>query len=1297
MPPDQSNMKCIDTTSRWSGSEVAIIGMAGRFAGAPNIEAFWNNLRDGVESISSFGDKQLLASGVDPEALKNPRYVKAGSILEGIENFDAEFFGFSPRAAAAMDPQHRIFLECVWEAIETAGYDAERYKGPISVFAGASLSSYLFNNLGANLKAYALSGMYESYLHNAPDSLTTLAAYKLNLKGACYNVGTFCSTSLVAVHLACQSLLNLECDLAIAGGVRVAVPQYSGYWYEQGSIVSPDGHCRPFDAKAEGTVFGNGVAAVVLKRLKDALDDGDSIDAVILGSATNNDGALKVSYAAPSVAGQAEVIAEALANANVPQETITYVEAHGTGTALGDPIEVAALTRAFREGTGKSGFCALGSVKSNIGHTDAVSGVSGLVKAVLSLKHRQIPPTLHFQAPNPDIDFANSPFYVASSLLDWKTENFPRRAGVSSFGIGGTNAHVVLQEAPIIPVSDASREHQLLVLSAKTGSALEAATRNLATFLKTNPDAKIADAAYTLQTGRKVFNHRRFVVCRGPQDAAAALEAPEGQRRVTAFQETTSPEITFMFSGQGSQYADMGAELYKSEGRFREQVDLCSEILEPHLGLDIRKLLYPANGSSETAGVRLNETAITQPALFLTEYALAQLWIGWGVRPASMIGHSIGEYVAACLSGVFSLEDALAVVAARGRLMQSQPKGSMLAVTLADTEVRRLINGNHLSVAAVNAPALCSVSGTEQEVARFREKLHERNVESRSLHTSHAFHSSMMDPILGEFRDLLDQVKRQPPKIPFISNVSGTWITPEDAMSAEYWVRHSRETVQFSAGARELLRKSNQVFLEVGPGRTLSTFVRQHQNGSPKQPVLSSLRHPQEQSADEAFILETVGKLWLAGVAIDWPGFHKGQKRRRIPLPTYPFERRRHWIDPAEPPRGYFAVRSALTGAQENVPSLADTSNKNEELLLRGAASNGKQRDLPDALEQQLAGVWENLLGVHPIEPTKNFFDLGGNSLTAVRLFSEIRRLTGKSLPLATLFEAPTIEKLAEVLRKDSSTWSSLVTIQPGGSQLPLFLIHGAEGNVLLYRKLAQYLEPNQPVYGFQSKGLSGSEDFLTSIEEMAAHYIKHLSVVQPHGPYRLGGYCLGGMVALEMARQLKASGEQVGLVALIDTYNPAAVPRGSLSRFPGLYLLQDLWFHAANMCFVASKGRWRFFREKWNVEVARAGVRVRALQHAMKSKNGSGVRSQYPHMVAKRINDVAALQYIPKPYSGRVVLIRPKWNFWGLDRSTFGWSEVIKEGLEVREMPVFPKGLLVEPFVQGLAHELEVCLKGAQ
>jgi len=1285
-----------ETFDRLSGSEIAIIGMAGRFAGAPGIEAFWNNLRDGVESITFFTDEQLLASGVDPKALQSSRYIKAGSVLEGVEFFDAAFFGFNPREAAAMDPQHRLFLECVWEAIETAGYDAERYKGAISVFAGASMSSYLINNLYANPEAFALAGMQQSFLSNVQDSLATLIAYKLNLKGACYTVGTFCSTSLVAVHLACQSLLNFECDMAVAGGVTVLVPQHTGYWYQEGLIVSPDGHCRPFDAKAQGTVFGNGLGAVVLKRLKDSLADGDPVDAVILGSATNNDGSLKVSYTAPSVAGQAEVIVEALANADVQPETITYVETHGTGTALGDPTEVAALARAFRSGTQQKGFCALGSVKSNIGHLDAAAGVAGLIKTVLALKNKQIPPTLHFHEPNPNIDFESSPFYVNSTLSEWKSDGLPRRAGVSSFGIGGTNAHVILQEAPVTEPSGPSRPHQLLVLSAKTRSALETETRNLTKFFKRHPDLKLPDAAYTLQVGRRAFNHRRIIVCPDVEDAVSALEAVDSKRIATAYQDKRNPPVTFMFSGQGAQYVGMGSELYRTESRFREQIDRCSEILQSHLSLDIREILYPDNAGAEEAARRLNQTAITQPALFVVEYALARLWMAWGVHPADMVGHSIGEYVAACLAGVFPLEDALALVAARGRLMQSLPGGSMLAVRLPEKDVRSFID-NELSLAAINSPSLCTVSGAGKAVEDLKERLSERNVDCRRLHTSHAFHSSMMDPVMEAFTDEVKRARRNPPRIPFVSNVTGTWITPDEAMAPGYWAKHLRHTVRFSDGVRELLKEPNRVFLEVGPGQTLSTLVKQHLKESENKIVLSSIRHPHEQESDVAFILSTLGRLWLAGVEVDWFGFYEKERRHRLRLPTYPFERQRYWVEPAEPARGYFAAQAGLTRKQESLPRPAEPEIMQEELAPRDSELQSDYAAPRNDVERKVVDIWQRLLGVKHIGIHDNFFDLGGNSLTAAGLFAEIERLFGRRLPLPTLYKAPTVEELANILREEeqAAPWACLVEIQSSGSRPPFFLVHGAGGNVLIYRDLARRLGADQPVYGLQSQGLDGRQPFLTRIEDMASRYVEEIRAVRPSGPYLLGGYCMGGSVALEMAQQLHAQGEQVALLALFETYNYSKVGPLSLLTKTVLFI-QKIGFHWRNFLLLPSKNKWTFIKEKVKIAKGRSKVWFGMVTSMLGRKLHLGNRECWTLFDLWEINDRAAAEYEPKVYPGRITQFLPLKGYSCHDHPEVHWDNLAGGGLETCRLPVYPAGMLVEPFVELLAAKLKGCIDKA-
>ncbi|MEM7354316.1 MAG: type I polyketide synthase, partial [Acidobacteriota bacterium] len=637
--------------------DVAVIGMAGRFPGATDLDALWQQLRNGEEAVRPLADEELIAAGVEAESLSDPSYVKAASLLDDVDRFDAEFFGYSPREAEIMDPQQRLFLEVAWAALENASCVPATYPGAIGVYAGVAWNTYLLHNLTPRRELFAGPHGFQVFITSDKDFMPTRVSYKLDLKGPSVLVQTSCSTSLVAVHLACLSLLSYECDVALAGGVTVKVPQASGYFYQPGGLASPDGHCRAFDARGAGTIFGSGVGMVVLKRLAEALEDGDPIRAVIKGSAINNDGSSKVSYTAPSVEGQAEVIAAALEMAGIDPETISYVEAHGTGTALGDPIEVTALTRVFREHTERRSFCALGSIKTNVGHLDAASGVAGLIKTVLAMEHRQLPPSLHFEQPNPEIDFAASPFYVNSSLADWPANGTPRRAGVSSFGVGGTNAHAILEEAPRRAASGPSRPWQLLVLSARSEAALDAASHNLAEVLRRG-EVELADAAYTLRTGRTVFRHRRAVIGRDMESAAQALSGGDPRSHWTAIdaEDPGDRSLAFLFPGQGAQYAGMTRGLYEGEAEFRRHVDACTERLAEPLGADLRQWLYPAPEELEDADRELRDTRWTQPALFVVEVALARLWMSWGVQPQAMLGHSIGEWVAAHLAGVVTLD-----------------------------------------------------------------------------------------------------------------------------------------------------------------------------------------------------------------------------------------------------------------------------------------------------------------------------------------------------------------------------------------------------------------------------------------------------------------------------------------------------------------------------------------------------------------------------------------------------------------------------------------------------------------
>jgi acyl transferase domain-containing protein/acyl carrier protein len=876
---------------------VAVIGMVGRFPGARNIEEFWRNLEGGVESISFFTDEELTAAGMDPQVLHNPNYVKARGVLEEADLFDAEFFGYSPREAELIDPQQRIFLESAWEALEQAGYDVESCGRAIGVYGGMSRNSYVLNLLSNPELMSATDGL-QVFISSSADFLPTRVSYKLNLEGPSVNVQTACSTSLVAIHMACRSLLNKECDMALAGGVSVGVQEKAGYYYQPEGIASPDGHCRPFDARAQGMVQGSGIGIVVLKRLSEALVDGDTIHAVIKGSAINNDGSLKVGYTAPSVNGQAEVIALAQALAGVEARSISYVEAHGTGTALGDPIEVAALTQAFGASTKEKGFCAIGSVKSNVGHLDAAAGVTGLIKTVLILEHGKIPPSLHYEQPNPKIDFANGPFYVNGKLRVWERNGGPRRAGVSSFGIGGTNAHVVLEEAPDLKLSGKSRSHQLWVLSARSESALDKATENLLKHLRAKPETSLADAAYTLQVGRKGFGKRRVLVSAGREQTISGLETLKGAIDGEAAGEEKT--VVFLFTGQGAQYEGMGWGLYQQEKVFREEVDRCSELLNGELGMDLRGVIYPGEQWGKKGAEQLEQTTLTQPALFVVEYALAKLWKSWGIQPEAMIGHSIGEYVAACLAGVFTVEEALKLVVLRGRLMQEAPSGVMISVGLSEAEAEKLLSEvgleKEVSVAVVNGPKLSVLSGPLEMVEQLEKELGNRGLSSQRLATSHAFHSPMMDGVVERFIHEVRKVKLSAPVLPYISNVTGTWITEAEATDPKYWGKHMRQTVRFSEGLEEILKKEEQVLLEVGPGRTLSSLAKLHL-GKANGVVVSTLRHAEEKRGDEEYLLSALGRLWLSGVKVKWSGFYAGEDRRRVLLPTYPFERQRYWVE----------------------------------------------------------------------------------------------------------------------------------------------------------------------------------------------------------------------------------------------------------------------------------------------------------------------------------------------------------------------------------------------------------------
>lgn len=898
---------------------VAIVGMAGRFPGAQSTLQFWQNLARGVESIRFTPEEELRAAGVDPDLIANPDYVRASSTIDEPEYFDASFFGFSAREAEIIDPQQRVFLECAWEALEDAAYDPGRLAGRIGVFAGTGMNLYGAVNLSTNPDIVASAGTYQIMVGNDKDFLCSRVSYKLNLRGPAVGVQTACSTSLVAVQMAFESLLRNECDMALAGGVSIPVPQPVGYLYVPGMILSRDGHCRAFDAEASGTVPGAGAGVVVLKCLERALSDGDHIYAVIRGAAINNDGAAKVGYSAPGVEGQAEAIRRSMQMADFEPDSVSYIEAHGTGTEVGDPIEIAALSKAF-ETVENRRSCAIGAVKTNIGHLDAAAGVAGLIKTALSIHHKAIPPTLHFTKENPLIDFAKTPFYVNATFSKYEKPG-PFRAGVSSFGIGGTNAHVSLEEAPQI-ASDPAKGSQLILLSAKTATALDKQSERLAAFLEENPATNLADLAYTLQTGRQVFQHRRVLLAGDREELLDGLRGANtqsaGQRQLrSADVPTRSSGVAFLFPGQGSQYVNMGIGLYETMPVFRSAIDRCCEILEPHLGLDLRKIFYPGDGEEARAQQLLSQTAYTQPAIFVIEYAMANLWMDCGIQPSAMIGHSVGEYVAACIAGVFSLEDALALIAARGRMVQAVPAGAMLAVNLSEQDLEPLISPG-MSIAAVNSPRQSVASGPGAAIDALEATLKAKKIDCRRLRTSHAFHSPMMDAVVREFTEEVAKIELQVPKLRYLSNVTGKWITDAQAASPEYWGRHLRSAVRFADSGRNLLREFSGVVLEVGPGDTLLSLLRSQPEAPNPRLLVSSMPHPAARESDRDFWLMAAGRLWLSNIELSWDALHRGERRVRLSLPTYPFERQRYWIEPGK------AQSTAQPAMLERKPDIAD-------------------------------------------------------------------------------------------------------------------------------------------------------------------------------------------------------------------------------------------------------------------------------------------------------------------------------------------------------------------------------------
>ncbi|TIR16623.1 MAG: amino acid adenylation domain-containing protein [Mesorhizobium sp.] len=1273
-----------------NGNAVAIIGMAGKFPGAENVDQFWNNLVGGIESIANLDEQTLREAGVDPNTFGKPNYVRREAVISGVDLFDAAFFGLSPKEAAWMDPQQRILLETAYQALDHAGYGSrETAESRVGVFAGVGANHYLADREAG--RSLLDSEKLQIRILNGPDFTATRVAYKLNLTGPCVSVQTACSTSLVAAHLACQSLRSNECDIALAGGASISLPHGKGYLHQQGHILSPDGRCRAFDAKAQGTVRGSGAAVVVLKRLSDAYRDRDYIWAVIKGTAINNDGAAKVGFTAPSADGQAAVIQAALTDAEVSADTIGYVEAHGTGTYLGDPIEISGLTKAFGSHTARKQFCAIGSVKTNIGHLDAAAGVTGLIKLATMLNRGVIPASLHFDQPNPNIDFQESPVFVNKTCTAWPKGGEPRRGGVSSFGIGGTNAHVVLEEAPPQSCEQSGRRLQVFPVSGASGSALIEMLRQLAGFIRrSDVQHSAANIAYTLQQGRAALRYRTYFVGSDPVELADQLEQAALNARASGEESSSEHRIVFMFSGQGGQKIGMGQELYEEEPVFRNAIDECAKWLNELAHIDFRPLLYREGKSNGELEPQLE--AIIQPVIFATQYAMAKLFNSWGIFPAAVIGHSIGEYAAAHFAGIISLPDAIRLTLIRGQLTSRMPAGGIVAVSLSPEDLQPYWN-ERLSLAAINGPRQCVVSGAASEIEAFHERLKARSIASKRIRVSHAVHSSLLDPILPEFRIHAAQVDLHAPQMPFMSTVLGDWLEPDVRLDGSYWVGNLRETVQFHQAFDRLVQSGHELFLEMGPGAALTGHSKRFKSKlNPRSPIaFAALPGGDHGQGDRLRLLQTLGKLWSYGVRIDWSGLHDHKPPQRTPLPPYPFDRKRHWLDAV-------VTKGQEQNADLNQPNLAaisvDSSAGNEEPRSPIVA----QMSSEPALDRQIAAVYRDILGLDDVALTDSFFDLGGDSLSALSVIDRIEQLTEERLAVSLLLEYQTPRGLAMALSKThrSARPNALVPIQTGGSRTPLFCPHPFGGHVLLYTPLAKALGTEQPLFGLQARGLNGEARPHLSIPEMAGEYVEAIKSVQPRGPYQLAGLSMGGSIAWEMACQLRDAGDEIAILGLLDAkalHKHEEYTSGRYHRLLGNRPVPDWLSEQAiilSILFPALKKYWR------KLKSIKRELQVTALlELGRQAGNLPAISdSQLDHMLTvAEANRIALCDYTPRPNDSRSVLFAAK---KGLRTSTnepngdLGWKQFARARLEIHEVPGDHYTMVAPPHVRVLATKLK-------
>jgi acyl transferase domain-containing protein/thioesterase domain-containing protein len=1261
---------------------VAVVGFAGRFPQAANIEQFWANLTAGRDCFSEFTVEDVVREGIPREIAQSPDYIRRCPVVENPAGFDARLFRYSPKEAELIDPQQRILLECAWEALGHAGYDPNRFPGLIGIWAGTGLNNYFLKNI-ISRGSFEETAVSQAIISNDKDYAASRIAYKMNLRGPAVVVQTACSTSLVSVSTACQALLTYQCDMALAGASFLQTPRARGYLYHEGDIFSPDGYCRAFDKAANGTVLGEGCGLVVLRRLADAVAEGDNILAVIRGYAVNNDGAARAGYTAPGVTGQMDLVTTAMAMAGVRAEEISYIEAHGTGTQLGDPIEVSALTQVFQHTTDERGFCGLGSVKNNIGHLDVAAGIAGLIKTICALQYRQLPPTINVTELNPELRLAESPFYIVDRLTDWQQPRHGHRiAGISSFGMGGTNAHLILEEyTGRQKTAPSSRQWHLLPLSAATPTALNTAAENLSNHLKNKTDISIADTAWTLAAGRIPLRHRRCAMADSNASAARILSEPNALYVADGEAAQDKRPIVFLFSGQGTQYPDMGIELFQNEPVFRNAMIECSRLLGPVSGQhSLIDILYSQN---EETGNLVNQTAISQVALFAFEYSMTRLLESYGIKPSALVGHSIGEYVAACEAGVFSLEDAVVLVKERGRLMQSMQDGTMIAIPLPEQVIREMLPED-LDLAAVNGPSISIASGARPAMEMFENQLEGKGILFRRLVTSHAFHSRLMEPAAQMLAEVVRNVRRNSPKLPMTSNLTGGWTTSEQVADPKSWADHLRNTVRFGDNLIAVAQRfASPILLEVGPGNTLCSIARQHEEAVSGLAGIPCARHPHQKVSDQVFFLKALGSLWCHGAAIDLCTLYADEKRQRIPLPGYPFERQPFWIgaQPLKKDEKEKPGRTWWKGFQSlHFPFMSSARKQNQERAVT---------------EADLISIWCKALGTSTIGVNENFFELGGHSLLAVSIITELEKTFGIRLPLVSLIEAPTIREFLHLIEKwkSGASTSYLVPLNTKGSKTPFFLMHSHGGNILEYQPLANLLKEDRPVYAIQCRGLDGSPIEEQDVEEMAREYLSVIRGVQPKGPYYLGGYCFGGYLSLEIAHLLRAENEEVKLLVLINS----ATHLFNI-YIPGTTKAQRICYSLRDRAALEwSELSGQSLRKK----IQRLVMRVERMRDLTQNKieilldrlpAGSPFRIRKHSLVyhleqIADANDRAWARYRPKPYDGKVLFLRARKQPLGLiPDPLLGWSNLLTGELHIREVPEFRQNMLDEPNVSEVA-----------